>query len=439
MRNGLLRRKLIADVVIFVILFISAVQVSITGLSISSGRTFSGIVYADPGVPVFGALVSASGSEGYGFATTNFLGQYSISEGLKTGTYTVSVMKEGYLFATREDVAVTIGQETPNINFYLTRSGGISGKVTDAVSGLPLQNIAVSASAAGGGTYGWSAVTDANGNYRIITNLATGTYNVTALLPEGHVMKTVGGIVVTAGVEVTGINLALDRSGIISGRVTATPSGAPLGDASVNAMSTDGGSYFGTTQTDANGYYRISSGLGTGTYMVTAMYGMNFGGPVMDVNVVAGSETPNIDIAIAVSPSGLISGKVTDMGGQPITNALVTAQGPAGNGQAYTDENGDYVISSGLGTGTYTVTASALGYSSQQISDVSVTVGQVTPNINFQLSRILESGTISGTIQGDENPIPELQYPLAIMLVVTLIAVAVAKQSNVKARHARQK
>lgn len=441
MQSGLLGHKLIADVMIFAILFSLAVHVSMIGVSISPRRVFSGVVYASPGVPVSGAMVVASGSEGSGFATTNSLGEYTITEGLKTGNYTVSVIAQGYLYEEIENVSVTVGHETSNINFYLHLSGGISGRVTDAISGTPLQNILVVASTTDGGTYGWSAVTDANGNYHIITNLATGTYNVTAVLPEGHVMKSVGGIAVTAGVEVTGIDLALERSGIISGRVTATPSGAPLGNATVYAASEDGG-YAGFAQTNATGYYRMSSELGTGTYTVTAMYGMSFGEPVTGVNVVAGTETPNINIAIPVSPpppSGIISGKVTDMSGQPIPNALVTAQGPAGSGEAHTDGNGNYVISSGLGTGTYTVIASATGYSPKNVTGVSVTVGEVTSNIDFQLLRIPpeESGRISGTVQGDENPIPEFQYPIALLLVVTLVAVALTKLFNVKARRSR--
>lgn len=426
---------------IFVILFSLVVHVSIICVSISFNRAFSGVVYANSGVLVSGAIVTASGDEGYGYAITSPLGQYIITEGLKTGNYTVGVIAAGYLIETIENVSVTVGAETSNKNFYLSLSGGISGRVTDAVSGAPLQNVIIMASTSEGGTYGWSAVTDADGKYSIITNLAAGTYNVTTMFPENHVMKTVGGIVATAGVEVKGIDLALERSGIISGRITATPSGAPLGNATVTAVSGDS-QYFGFTQTNATGHYRIVSGLGTGTYTVYATYGMSFN-YVDDVDVVAGAETPNINIELTVSPpppSGIIMGTVTDTSSKPIANALVTAEGPAGSGEDYTDEDGNYVISSGLGTGTYTVNASALGYSSEQITGVSVTVDQVTSDIDFQLSKIPlgQSGRISGTVQGDVNPIPEFQYPTAILLFVTIIAIIFAKSFKVKFRHVRQ-
>jgi hypothetical protein len=87
------------------------------------------------------------------------------------------------------------------------------------------------------------------------------------------------------------------------------------------------------------------------------------------------------------------------------------------------------------------VFVSAVGYLDQNMTNVSVTVGQETPNINFQLSKIpsSQSGSISGTVTGDENPVPEFQYPIAVMLVTTLIAVAIVKSSasNAKRRLAK--
>lgn len=436
--NELVKHRLIADVLVLIILFSLSVQVFMIGVSKSFGGIFAGTVYASPGV-VSRATIVAFGSEGYGYVTTQSSGQYLINMGLKTGSYTVSVIAEGYLIENREKVSVVVGQETSDINFYLHLSGGISGKVTDAVSGLPLQNIVVMARSTDK-THYWSAGTDANGNYRILTNLATGTYNVTVVLAEGHVPRTVSGIAVTAGVETPGVNLVLGQSGIISGRVTATPSGNPLGNATVTIVSRDG-QYSGFTQTDATGYFRISSGLGTGTYTVFAVYEMSFG-QATGVNVVAGSETSNVNIALAVSPpqpSGIIMGRVTDTISNPITTARVTAQGPAGSGEASTDEKGNYIISKGLGTGTYTVRASATGYSPQNVSNISVTVSQATSNINFQLSPIspAQSGRISGTVQGDENPIPEFQYPIAILFIATSVAIVLVRLFNVKARRVR--
>jgi len=420
---------------ILAILSSFAVHVSIKVVSFYPRSVFSGGVYASPGVPIKGALVVATGIDGYGYAITDDFGNYSINEGLKTGSYNVRVIAEGYLEEEVENVPVTVGSETSGVDFYLNLSGGISGRVTDAVSGWPLPNITIIAVYL---SYGGSAVTDLNGNYSIITNLATGTYNVTAIYPEGYFTRTVSGIAVTAGVETTGIDLALDRSGAISGKVTA--SGTPLGGAMVVAESIDK-KYNSYASTNATGYYKISTGLGTGNYNVTASYGIGQN-KVSNVTVVAGEETKGIDVAISVSPpppSGIIMGKVSDINGNPIVNALVTAEGPAGSGQDYADWNGNYVISQGLGgTGIYTVRVNATGYLSS-LTNVSVTVGEVTSNINFQLSRIPpeQSGIISGTTSGDENPISEFQYPIATFLIITLAVAVLTKLINVKTRRIR--
>jgi hypothetical protein len=231
--------------------------------------------------------------------------------------------------------------------------------------------------------------------------------------------------------------MALDGSGIISGRATAFPSGEPLANVTISAMA-DGGQYYGYTQTNATGHYRMASGLGTGTYMVFAMLGMSFN-QTTDIIVTAGTETPNVDFQLVTSPppsSGIITGRVLDASSNPIADAHVTA----GTGEADTDSDGNYEISTGLPTGTYTVYAQATGYQPQNTTGVQVIENQVTPDINFQLSPIptAQSGRISGTVQGEANPIPELPYPIVIMLAITLIAAVIAKTFNTRTKRLQQ-
>lgn len=394
-------RKVIAMVILLVLLL--SVLTTLTPIAPSLvAEPSPERIYGQNSVPIVGAIVMASGPEGSGFATTDSSGLYTISEGLKSGTYTVSVVALGYLVAEEGGVSVAVGEETSNVDFYLYLSGGISGKVSDATSGAAVAGIMVMA-VSSDGEYSWWAMTDSNGNYLIATNLATGTYNVTVFLPEDYITKTISGVEVTAGAETTGVDLALDPSGVISGTVTATD-GTPLVNATVMAMSEDE-KYYGFATSDVGGNYSISSGLGTGTYMVFAMYDMGFA-QVSDVGVIAGEETSGVDLVIDVpppTPSGGISGKVTDTEGNPIEGASVTASGPAGYGSTETDENGNYLISEGLGTGAYTVEASAAGFVSGNITGVEVEVGGETKNVNFQLERIPpeESGIISGTVSGE--------------------------------------
>ena len=382
-------------------------------------------VRAETKVPVANAVVVAFSDEGYGLAATNAQGRYLISEGLTTGTYNVTVLAEGYLLAETGSIKVTAGAESSGANFFLKLSGIVSGKVTDAVSAQSLQQIMVMAVPVdAGGAYGWQGVTDAEGKYRIATNLATGKYNLTAFFPDGHLTKAVGPISVTAGAEAKGVDLVLERSGTISGKVRSS-AGPPLAGATVMAMASAGQST-GSAQTDADGNFKIASGLGTGTYTVYATYASSMPGIQQNIKVTQGRETTGIDFTLTVAPSGSINGRITDINGNPVALASVAAEGPTGSGTARTDTNGNYLISKGLGAGTYTVSANAAGYTPKNVTNVSVTVGQVTQNVNLKLSRISseQSGKISGIVEGEPNP-TAVRQPSTISCKVSIASVAV--------------
>jgi hypothetical protein len=438
----LFRRWLIVDALMFAIVFSFAAQICMS--SVASKQNFAGVVYGADG-PVAGAFVYASGAEGqgYGYTTTDGSGHYSLSKGLRTGNYTVTVWAVGYMMGNTDNVQVTAGQPTTGINFDLQLSGAVSGTVTDAVSSNPLSGIMIVAYTGGGG-FGWQAMTDSNGKYYIATNLATGSYNITELFPEGHIaLSSVQAV--TAGAEVKNVNLALPRSGIISGKIT-TPEGTPLNNVTIMASSAGG---LGYTTTNATGDYRMSNGLGTDTYFVMAIAsGGGLGGmnSTPSVSVTAGLETSGVDMELSVtppSPSGIITGQVTDVStGKPIGGASVTATGSlGGSGTASTDSNGDYTISSGLGTtGSYNVTASAPGYQDQLKTGVSVTIGAVTSGVDFQLSiSSAQSGTITGTVAGAPGAVPEFQYPIAVALSLALVVAAAGRlfQRTKRSQNAR--
>jgi hypothetical protein len=423
------KRILIIDSMILTILLIFALQITAFGILVLSKKNITGIVYASSGVPVQDAVVTATSDIGFGTATTNLNGHYSIASGLPAGNYTLTVVSTGYLTVTVENVTVTVGGTTTE-NPYMHLSGGISGRISDASTHTGLNNVAVTA-VSSDGKYGGGGLTDIVGNYTIATNLATGTYNVTVMFPQGHVSKTLASISVTEGTITTGQDMALGHSGIISGTVTDNSSN-PLANVTVTAASTS--MAMGTAKTDASGHYSITDGLATGTYIVTAAYSGGFTMPQTGVPVVEGQETSNINFTITLLPttSGTITGKVTDTGNAPIANSLVAAKGQNtfSSEETHTDTSGNYIISSGLLADTYNVTASAPGYTPSS-QNVSVTVNTVSRG-DFALTKIPteQSGAISGTVTGDANPIPEFEYPIAIMLVLTLVAVAVARMSD---------
>lgn len=434
----MLKRKLIANLMMTSILLVFAIQVTAFGVSISSRKSITGAVYAASGVPVSGASIVATettGTEGFGYTITNGNGQYTITQGLSSGTYKILAEKPGYLFTEIDSIVVNAPSTTSGVNLYMNVSASISGKVTDNLTGYGIPNISLLASlSSGGGSFYGSALTDISGNYEINMNIGTGTYNVSVLYPKGYLSDTVSPVSATAGTRTTGVNLSLKQSGIISGIITA-PDGQPLENITVTAYSGTAG--FGSDETDSTGQYRISSGLGTGNYTVMILSGLN--NNETTVLVTAGQETPNVDLQLSITPpapSGTITGKITDADdGKPVVDAHVQATGGTQfkYGDAYTDTNGKYAISSGLeADDNYTIDVSASGYQNANITNISVIINQTTSNVNLQMHKIpsTQSGKISGTVTGDSNAIPEFEYPIAIMMIITLIAVTLAKTSK---------
>ena len=390
----MLKNKIAANLMITIILV-----GLITGISINAFQSKSSlVVYAANNVPVSGASISASGTSGNsgsGVATANAQGQYNITSFLDTGNYSVVASAPGFIDQQVDNIAVTAGAETSNVNIIMNVSGGISGKVTDAVSGSPLSGVIVTAYSTTG-TGSQSAFTDANGSYQIIQNLPSGTYNVNITLATGYLYKTVSSVFVVAGIMTSNINFALSKSGVIVGIVTDSVSHAVLAGILVVGINSNG-NYATYSVTNSTGQYTLNTNLPTGLYNVTITFPTGYvSKTVSSVSVTAGQTTSQ---NIALDPSGVISGKVTNTAnGQPISGVSITAVAGTSFGSATTNSNGNYNISSGLGTGTYTVIAS-IGTSFAINSSVNVVASQVTSNVNFQLTvTIIPSGTISGKV-----------------------------------------
>jgi len=96
---------------------------------------------------------------------------------------------------------------------------------------LPISDVLVTAyNATGADENEEIAFTDANGNYQITQNLATGLYNVSVEYEAGYMDEILSGISVTAEVMTNNVNFALAASGVITGTVTNAASGADLSD-----------------------------------------------------------------------------------------------------------------------------------------------------------------------------------------------------------------
>jgi hypothetical protein len=138
-----------------------------------------------------------------------------------------------------------------------------------------------------------------------------------------------------------------------------------------------------------------------------------------------------MELTIIAQPSGTISGRVTEVGtGDPIQYASVVAEGLNGYGSDTTDSNGDYVIDTGLGTGSYNVTVTETGFVSQEMTGINVVEDQVTANVDFELA-VAPSGRISGHILTEGTPIPDFPSGLC-MLGIFVVAAAVIVAGKMK-------
>jgi uncharacterized membrane protein len=133
------------------------------------------------------------------------------------------------------------------------------------------------------------------------------------------------------------------------------------------------------TTSDVNGNYTLA--VNPGTYTVTAS-AAGYSSASQTVTVNGGqSQIVNFKL-ISLTATGSIKGTVTD---NLTTKAIAGATISLSNGLAtVTDVNGNFSFSAVL-DGTYTITASAIGYVAQS-QPVIVKPGHLT-TINFQLAR----------------------------------------------------
>jgi protocatechuate 3,4-dioxygenase beta subunit len=138
-------------------------------------------------------------------------GRYRIA-GLKSGDFKLHCHKQGYVRKEEESIGVVAGEVVDNIDFQLSTGGYVSGMVTSAADGMPIEGATVTVY--GNGNYG-NTRTDAEGQYRI-TGLQDGTFTVTAnAYDKGYLMERQSGI----SADSMSINIALTRGGTLRGTV----------------------------------------------------------------------------------------------------------------------------------------------------------------------------------------------------------------------------
>jgi protocatechuate 3,4-dioxygenase beta subunit len=354
------------------------------------GGSISGRVTDTKGSGVANATINVFEKTGQGFdngayvtTTTDSNGYYSTSptvdEGLPTGNFLVTVSSG--VTARRDDVSVTAGHVTPNVNLsFISGNGSVTGRIFDAATNGAVSGASVLAD---NGLLQSVATTDNNGVYTI-TGLTSGGYNVVVSKP-GFANSHSYGIQVTDGNQTSNVDFGLTtQMGQVSGKITNTR-GEPLVGVSI-LLDSSVGKGFGNASTDANGNYVVTN-LAPMAYVVHADY-PGYARVFREVSVENGKTTANVDIVMGVA-SGAISGRVTK-NGQPAAFAGIYVNSSGGTGQSYygngvADANGAYTIGS-LPAGQYDVHVSDVpGYANQVRFNVSVGSG-ATSGIDFNLT-----------------------------------------------------
>lgn len=382
--------------------------------------SISGVVTeSGTGLPIPAAQVGAINMDDMttGETFTDSAGFYFI-DSLSPGQHIVGATKDGY----EENVYpglvnVEPGMHYPDIDITLTFVGGtgigsISGTVTDAETGLPIDSASISVS----GVFR-TFHTGSDGTY-LCDSIPDGTYKVTAYTSGYFAQVYPESVTVAIDEDTPNIDFALTplgEYGSISGLITDAVTGEPAANIYVSAY---GALSSGGMWTDSTGQYMIPD-LYAGNYIVSTWSEYYWDEEYPDsVYVASGENTPGIDFDLVPHggpDDGIIAGTVLEEGTlTPIEFGLVIAvtADEAEFGGAFTDSTGTYTIM-GLPSAEYYVfvfTQSHIG----EFYDNVYTWEEATPlipdqyGIDFLLAPCdTGDGMVSGIISDDGIPVED--------------------------------
>ncbi|CEK16366.1 periplasmic component of the Tol biopolymer transport system [Chthonomonas calidirosea] len=397
-----------------------------TGYIYGSVRSYNG----GAAVPLANVLVRAFDAQGNEVSTalTQADGSYILRGLYPNGIYALDAIAPGYVTQHATGIEFHGGYGVRN-DFFMSQAqpGVISGKITDAVTGLPVPNITVEAldisGAAPANTF-FTGVSAPDGTY-FIKNVPASSYEVFPILPaQGYVSSNPANygappgqpVVVAPSQTVSGKDFQLIQApGTITGKVdiadaNGNDTGQPLPGATITATSTSNSQTqfvsappTGGSQND--GTFTIPN-VSPGQYSVTATApGYNLVKSVT-VTVTTQQTTSGVLLLMSPVPPGSISGLVATSLGIPVGGATITVTNSAGtvvatgtsgavqtttiNGQTYTY---NYKITNVPAGATVTVSASKAGYTTKTSAQtVTVTSNQETQNVNFTLDPLAAFG-----------------------------------------------
>lgn len=321
---------------------------------VSGAGAVSGTVKDSSGAAIAGASVGFGG----GTTTTNAAGSYTLS-GIPVGTIQLVASATGFQNSTQN---VTIqGGVTATANFTLVSgSGAVTGTVKDS-SGAAIVGASV-------GYSGGTTTTNATGNYTL-SGVPVGTIQLmasaTGFQSSTQNVTIQGGVTVTANFTLA----PAASTGTVTGKVTNISTGGVISGAKVSWSG-------GSATANSSGIYTLSN-VTAGSQTITAT-ATGYLARSSTVNVAGGNTVTN---NFQLSTAGKLTIKVTAANGTVVSGATVTIKG----GVIATTVTGS-TSTSGLFTspwiaiGSYTVTVSKSGHTTQSKSTTVVTGATTTVN-----------------------------------------------------------
>jgi len=472
-----------------------------TNASLGLRGSISGTISTAEGTPLAGGTVKVYAYEEYYYDDVDEVGGYwrevgttsadstgvyelvGVTSGARRvqftdpkGDYLREFFRDASTVQTANDVGVSPGRATTDVNATLARAGSISGIVTAGGGTTPTACVFVYRKVTQDGVarfrrvYDVRQTTGAGGSYTV-KGLEPGTYTLRfddcggdGLLRQywGNVRRVADatGFDVPAGQPVTGKDVTMIKGASISGTVTG--SGTTSIDRRVAVVDAASGTVVRTTSIDDDGTYSIT-GLTPGSYKVefarlsglatsaasffeniAEQLGLTSAKPI---SLPSGGDKANVNATLAAG--GHITGRLVNASGQPLSGFQMhayTDDRTLVTRAAVTDADGVFDIA-GLTTGSYKVVANLggrgalkpgyftgpaeLAESSVAATPVAVTVGSVRA-----LSGNVVLGATPPPVVGPPSPPPSVpsgpSAPPAIVKVASSIKVS-AKGAKKKA------
>ncbi len=367
-------------------------------LDVSLGGVVGGAV-RQGATPVAGATVTVAtaGDEHVYIAETNEDGDFSVT-GLVAGTYSVTVVADGYAWRRAAAEVVIVADEQIRRDIDLTPQSTIAGTVDlggGAMEGALIVTAELTDTAAAGEVFSVSGTTV---DY-MLDGLPEGTYTLTFVL-DGYLANQVADVAIGADEDVAMPVVAMDAAATVSGRVVSLVPGLGVGFLLVGAYRGDATGPESLAITNDSGDFTIHN-LTPGDYVIRAV-GLPGGvSSEIDASVQLGEDLADIDLTVLIG--GVITGVVTDAtSGDPMPGVQVTAYLPDGSTRlTTTDAAGAYRFEDLL-AGRYTLSLSTDGVDGAETVTVAAMDGS---EVAADLSVSVAAGVGGRVTLADGSPI----------------------------------